>query len=349
MTAGRKPPERPKTSARPRRDSTAPAHTLRLGEVRGQGRAVGFLRRAWEGGRLTHALLFAGPAGVGKLATARGLALGLHCDVAPFDACGTCDACRTIAAGTHPDVHVIGGPVEDRRDISIEQVRELQRELGFRSMSAHPKIGIVNDAERLTLQAQNALLKTLEEPGGHTVLILVAVNAATLTPTILSRCQRVLFDPLPTTDVLAILEAHDRGGTEARALAAFAEGSPGQALAFDPEFFARRRPELLSRLREAHRGGFKALADLAQELTSEHKDLGPVLSVIASWYRDTLRRGLLGDDAELHNADCAAQMPAISTAESLRNLEITYGTMTALRQNANRNLALIRMLLELTS
>jgi DNA polymerase III delta prime subunit len=174
MTAGPTPPAR----ARPRRDGTAPARTLRLGDVRGQGRAIDFLRRAWESRRLTHALLFAGPAGIGKLATARGLALGLHCDVAPFDACGTCAACRTIAAGTHPDVHVITGPVEDRRDISIEQVRELQRDLGFRSMSAHPKIGIVNDAERLTLQAQNALLKTLEEPGGDTVLILVAVNAA---------------------------------------------------------------------------------------------------------------------------------------------------------------------------
>jgi hypothetical protein len=71
--------------------------------------------------------------------------------------------------------------------------------------------------------------------------------------------------------------------------------------------------------------------------------------VIASWYRDTLRRGLLGDDTELHNADLVAQMPAISAEASLRNLEITYATMTALRQNANRNLALIRMLLELTS
>ena len=347
MTAARKPPERPKAS--PRRSSAAPTHTLRLGDVRGQARAIGFLRRAWEGGRLTHALLFVGAAGVGKLATARGLALGLHCDVAPFDACGICNSCRTIAAGTHPDVHVITGPVEDRRDISIEQVRELQRELGFRSMSAHPKIGIVNDAERLTLQAQNALLKTLEEPGGDTVLILVAVNAAALAPTILSRCQRVLFDPLPNADVVAILESHDRDGTEARALAAFAEGSPGQALAFDREFFARQRPEILSRLGEARRGGFKALADLAQELTSAHKDLGPVLDVIASWYRDTLRRGVLGDDAELHNADLAARMPAISTEASLRNLEITYGTMVALRQNANRNLALVRMLLELTS
>jgi DNA polymerase-3 subunit delta' len=336
-------------SARPRRDAPPPQRTLRIGEIRGQQRAIGFVRRAWERGRMAHALLLTGPAGVGKLATARALALGLHCDVQPFDACGACDACRTIAAGTHPDVRVVAGPLAERRDISIEQVRELQRELGFRAMSAHPKIGIVNDADYLTLQAQNALLKTLEEPAGDTVLMLVAVNAAALAPTILSRCQRVTFDPLPAADVVAILEAHGRGAAEARALAAYAEGSPGQALALDAEFFASRRREILTRLATAGRGGFKGLADFAQELAAEDKDLVPVLTVIASWYRDALRRRILGADAELHNPDLAAELPDLGVETSLRNLETTYGTIVALRQNANRNLTLVRMLLQLAS
>ena len=337
-------------SARSRRDAVpVAARLLRFADIRGQTRAIGFLRRAWERRRLAHALLFTGPAGVGKLATARALALGLHCDVAPFEACGTCDSCRTIVAGTRPDVRVVSGPLPDRRDIAIEQVRDLQRELGFRAMSPHPKVGIVNDAECLTLQAQNALLKTLEEPGGDTVLILVAVNAAALTDTILSRCQRIGFDPLPATDVVAILEAHGRGADEARALAAYAEGSPGQALALDPEFFGRRRREILSGLAAAGRGGFKGLADFAQQLVSEEKDLGSALTVIASWYRDALRRRALGDDAELHNADLAADLPQLAITTSLRNLESTYGTIVALRQNANRNVALVRMLLQLAS
>lgn len=334
-------------SARATPRATAETAALRLADIRGQERAIGFLRRARERGRLAHAYLFVGAAGVGKLATARALALGLHCDVAPFDACGACGSCRTIGAGTHPDVHIVSGPLKERRDISIEQVRELQRELAFRSMSAHPKIGIINDADLLTLHAQNALLKTLEEPGGESLLILVSVNAASLTPTILSRCQRIAFDPLSTAAVTEVLVRHGRSAEEAAAIAAYAEGSPGRALALDAEFFAGRRRQLLGRLASLRGAAFHRLAAFAQELGGEEKDLAAALTVIASWYRDALRRELLGANTPLQNADLADQLPATSAPTSLRNLETTYGTILALRQNANRSLALVRMLLAL--
>ena len=109
-----------------------------------------------------------------------------------------------------------------------------------------------------------------------------------------------------------------------------------------------RRREILTRLAEVRRGGFKAVTDFAQELAAEDKDLAPVLTVIASWYRDALRRRVLGADGVLHNADLEEQLPSLPVEASLRNLESTYGTLTALRQNANRNLALVRMLLQLS-
>jgi DNA polymerase-3 subunit delta' len=331
--------------ARPRPALSA---AVRFAAIRGQERAIGFLRRAWEQDRLAHAYLFTGPAGVGKLATARALALGLHCEVAPFDGCGTCPACRTIGAGTNADVRIITGPLRDRRDISIEQVRELQHGLGYCSLSAHPKIGIINDAEGLTLQAQNALLKTLEEPAGSSLLVLVAVNATSLTSTILSRCQRLIFDPLSTQAVTEVLERHGRSGMQTAALAAYAEGSAGRALALDAEFFGTRRREILDRLRGLRGRGFKHLTDFAQELSGEDADLTLVLTVIASWYRDALHRAVLGPGATLQNADLSDQLPVSAAADSLRNLETTYGTITSLRQNANRSLALVRMLLRLT-
>ena len=332
-------------ATRPNIESTPAA--LRFGDLRGHDQAVAFLRRAWERGRLAQAYFFAGVAGIGKLATARALAMGLHCDTAPFDACGACSACRTIAAGTHPDVRVIAGPLAEKRDISIEQVRELQRELSYRSLGSHPKIGIVNDAHLLTIQAQNALLKTLEEPPGNTLLVLIAVNASNLASTILSRCQRVSFHPLTPTAVAEILERHGRPPSEAAAIAAYAEGSPGRALDLDPDFFATRRRELLRRLSGLRAADFRQIAEFAQELATEEKDLGPVLTVISSWYRDALRRLVLGQQAALQNVDLADSLPELPITRSLRNLATTYGTMSTLRQNANRNLALTAMLLQL--
>ncbi len=336
-----------KSNPRPPTTNAPPAPPLRFGEIRGHDEPIAFLRRAWKGGRLAHAYFFTGPAGIGKLATARALALGTHCIDAPFEACGRCESCRTIAVGTHADVRVVLGPLKDKRDISIEQVRSFQRELGFRSLSDHPKVGIINDAHLLTNQAQNALLKMLEEPSGDSLLILVGVNAATLTPTILSRCQRVRFGPIPSDDVAAILEAHGHKRAEATALAAYADGSPGRALTLDREFFTTGRPAILQRLASLRGAGFKQLADVAQELATGDQELGLVMAVIASWYRDGLRRQLLGADEPIQNADLADALPSIDVDSSLRNLETTYATMIALRQNANRNLALTKLLLTL--
>jgi DNA polymerase-3 subunit delta' len=327
--------------------ATATAPLGRFADVRGHERAIAYLRRGWDAKRLAHAFVFTGPEGVGKQMVARALALGLHCETAPFDACGECNACRTIAAGTHPDVRVIAGPADGRRDVSIDQVRDLQRELGFRSLSRHPKVGIINDAHLLTLQAQNALLKTLEEPNGESVLVLITMQASALAATILSRCQRLAFAPLPNADVVAILERHGRSGADAAALAAYANGSPGRALGLDPDLFGRRRRELLSALAGLRGAGFKKLADFAQTLTSEEKDPTAVMALVASWHRDVLRRAVLGPDAELQNADLAQAIGAPRIDASLRNLETTYATMRALRQNANRNLTLIQMLMRL--
>ena len=345
------PARRPTTPSAPATAAPAPA---RFADVRSHDRAIAHLRRGWQTQRLAHAFVFTGPSGVGKRAVARALAAALHCEhvaagasADAFDSCGTCNACRTIAAGTHPDVRVIDGPLEGKRDVSIEQVRELQRELGFRSLSRHPKVGIVDEAHLLTAQAQNALLKTLEEPSGDSVLVLIAVQQSALLPTILSRCQRVSFGPLPTPDVVAILEQHGRPAAEARALAAYANGSPGTALGLDEEFFGKRRRELLGALAGLRGAGFKKLSDFAQTLAGEDKDPTAVLALIASWHRDLMRRAILGDEAELQNADLADVVGTPDVERSLRNLETTYATIRALRQNANRNLTLTQMLMRL--
>jgi DNA polymerase-3 subunit delta' len=243
-------------------------------------------------------------------------------------------------------VRVVPGPLEGKRDISIEQVRELQRELGFRSLSTHPKVGIVDDAHLLTVQAQNALLKTLEEPNGESVLVLVAVQASALLPTILSRCQRVELRAAADADRRRDPHRGGRSAAEARALATYANGSPGPRSSSIPSSSAAA-----ARAPRRARGPARRRVQEARRLRADagRRGQGPggragADRVVAS---RRLRRAVLGPDAELQNADLAEALGTPRVGASLRNLETTYATMRALRQNANRNLTLIQMLMRL--
>src|SRR5512136_2772802 len=191
-------------------------------QIIGQERAVEALRAALRRGGLHHAYLFAGPEGVGKGMAARLLAQAANCERDDGDACGNCPACRKIARGVHPDVLVVeperdmaragrwepkGGRTPSR-DIVVDQVRELvDRRLSLRRFEGRRRFVILDPADAMNPQAQNALLKTLEEPPDDTTLVLVAAGGDALLPTIRSRCLRVAFAPLPASAIEERLRA----------------------------------------------------------------------------------------------------------------------------------------------
>ncbi len=156
---------------------------MSFARVVGHAGAAARLARAAADGRVPAAVLLVGPAGIGKRALADAFAARLLC-AAPGagGACGACAHCTRVGAGTHPDLHLVARDPE-RRDIRIEQVRELTRWLTLQPLMAARKVGVLDDAHCLSEQAQNALLKTLEEPPGAPVLVLVASSAALLLPT----------------------------------------------------------------------------------------------------------------------------------------------------------------------
>ena len=216
-------------------------------EIQHQERAVSILRRALAGGRIHHAYLFEGPEGVGKETAARVLAAGLLCldpRRRPEDEpCGRCDSCRLLKSDNHPDyrlihrgLHKLHPDKSIRSSTGLFLVVDLIRHFLIEPATNRPTLGsrrvfLIRDAERMNEEAQNALLKTLEEPPGAACLILVTAAAARLLPTIRSRCQRIPFDLLPTAFVAEQLQA--RCGTssaQARALAALAEGRLGVAI-----------------------------------------------------------------------------------------------------------------------
>src|ERR1044071_1454522 len=144
-------------------------------EIFGHGKQIEALRSALRIGRLHHAYLFLGPEGIGKRKVALALGKAIHCAAANGDFCCDCANCARIVNANHPDVRVIG-PLPDKKEISIQQVREIERQLSLRSFSGKRKIAIIDPATLMNLSAQNALLKTLEEPPQGSLLILIASN-----------------------------------------------------------------------------------------------------------------------------------------------------------------------------
>lgn len=254
---------------------------------------------AWRKGRLGHAYLFVGPQGIGKHTFARELARALLCE-APTDrlvACGRCPACALVDAGTHPDLSLAYRP-EDKVDFPIETIRELIEHLSLKPARGGRKLAIIDDADDLSAEAANALLKTLEEPPPGSVLILIGgPTPERQFSTILSRCQTVPFAPIRNEDVAEFLR--EKGiADEARLdrLVRVAGGSPGQALALDDESLWQFRKSLLEALQRDTVDAFEMgtrwnlyVEDAGKEAGVRRRRASLVLKLLIGILQDAMR------------------------------------------------------------
>lgn len=223
---------------------------LRFDQVIGHAEAIERLRRDLLGDRLAHAYLFVGPEGIGKAAVARLFGAGTLCKSPDKSSrpCGECIACGKIDRHNHSDFHTLA-PEEGKRWIRIDQVRELQSSMMIRPIESDRRVVIIDGAECMNEAAQNAFLKTLEEPPPGTLIVLVAPGLHQLLPTIVSRCRIEQFGPLSNTELAGILtEKRGLDENEAILIAGLAYGSVGAALSMDIEFVRRARPALFSRI-----------------------------------------------------------------------------------------------------
>ena len=219
-----------------------------FGSFLGNARVVQIVRHALARNRLPHALIFAGPAGVGKRTFALLVAQRINC-LSPHgdEPCGGCRSCVKFATGNHPDVREIK---PEGTVIRIEQIRALINEVAFEPFEAAARFVILDPAEQMKNETANSLLKTLEEPPSRTYLVLITSNPYALLPTILSRCRMLQFGTIPQQEIEEYLIAVQKiDPEEARLSAFFSNGSLGTAISFDSERYRKARKQALDFVR----------------------------------------------------------------------------------------------------
>jgi len=350
--------------------------------ILGQPRAMSALQTALDAGRIFPSLVFHGPIGTGKLATALLVSRALLCSAPEERPCGACRSCRRIGeqALVHPDVRLVMperksdfekgesdegavGPAPQEQQgeaianpvwsVLIDRVRQGIAFLQRRPSESQRSILIVDQAHRMEAPAANALLKTLEEPPPHVVLILLTPSWHALLPTIRSRCQAVPFQLVPRPEIVNFLvESRELPAEEAVLRAGLSDGRIGRALDLDLEQFRRRRESLVAILDDLDRRGDPGIAVARAEAVLQSGDpLDGDLEILMTLLRDVLILGVApAEEGRLINVDMAARLRDLAARIGDRSgtaLEDLETMIESIRHKGNRQLLLENFLIGL--
>ena len=306
--------------------------------------------------RIPHAMLFCGTDGVGKSLVAEALAAAILCHAPVHNqACGHCKACRALAAGTHPDFFQIQPESETKAApaIRIEAVRKLQEEIARIPLLSERRVVIMQEADKMNEAAANCLLKTIEEPSGQIVFILLTSRPSALLDTIISRCMRVEFGILQPEELVAIL--HQQGIEEPLAgkLASIADGSVSKALAMQDEELLNLQAQAFDLASAAGTLGVEQLLQLAKEMSSHSRErLIQWLGFLAMIYRDLLML-YSGSGLPLYNQSDIDRLSSLLNKyhqqELLQLLQLVQDYQKRLGSNVNTQLCLEGFLIRINN
>jgi DNA polymerase-3 subunit delta' len=304
---------------------------MSFSSILGHERPLKVLRNALASGRVPQSYLLWGPDGVGKERAALEVARALLCADAGAlvraEGCGACPSCHRVEAGEHSDLHRVAAA---GASLTIQEIRALQEALGYQAFERGRKVAIIRDAFRMTREASNALLKTLEEPPDGTHIFLLTHHRNQLLPTLVSRCQVLRFDPVPQALVRRLLEERGVEASRAERLAEYSDGCPGAVLAEESEELAVLADEVGEAWRGLPRMGVAARFALAGRWAGDKDRLGRRLDALERELQARVRGAALGggDDA-------------------LGDLQGLFRVRRLLEQNVNAQLALDALFLGL--
>ena len=332
---------------------------MSFNQIFGQDKPKQIIKKAVQGNSLTYAYLFYGQESIGKKKVAIELAKSLNCiSSINGDPCDKCGSCQKIESKTHPDFFFVEPekktPTAKYKIIDVDAIRELQRKLAYHPYEGKLKVAVIDDADLMSASAANSFLKTLEEPPSSTILILISSSPFKLLPTIISRCQKIQFQPLSPENIKKILkETVTEEMTEDFSLdfrAIRSRGSVKKALAEDIENIANIREEIVSLLENISFDHMDIVFSHAKSWARQSDQWETILNELMELVRDLafFRSGC--SDSKVFNRDIAAKLKPLAARKSVRSwLEIfnaIHTTKAALSKNANAQLFFENMLID---
>ena len=320
-------------------------------EIIGQERPVRILQSSLKKGDVSHAYLFYGPEGIGKRLTALNFAKALNCLSLDDDSCGECIHCKKFDNKNFPDFLVIE-PADG--SIKIDIIRELQRKISYRPYEGKFKVIFIHGAEEMTLGAANSFLKTLEEPPGATVFILVCHNFNLLLPTIISRCQKIQFNLIPVKTIKDILIKENQITSEdAHLMASYSQGRLGKALEMGVRDTIEMRNEILDLIQGVSFDEMDLILKKNKAWSSDKENLEIILASILNIVRDMAVLKGAKNEKLIANLDVKDKLISLIRVSNINQLIFLFysieETIRHFKRNINAQLLLDTLMIKMCS
>ena len=320
-------------------------------EILGNEMVKDHFKKAIQNHKISHAYILTGEAGMGRKSIANAFAMTLLCEKGGSGPGIICHSCKQVMSGNHPDLIYVTH--EKPGSIGVDDVREqINDTIMIRPYSSYYKIYIVDEAEKMTVQAQNALLKTIEEPPSYAVIILITTNQEAFLPTILSRCVQMKLKPLKDFTIKSYLTQNLHiAEKDADICAAFARGNLGKAIHLaSSDEFKELFQKVMVLVKNVGTMDISMLLDCIREMKEQNFDIGEVLDLMQLWYRDVLMFKVTKDMNLLIFKDEYKMINETGEKVDYAGLEAILAAIDTARTrlNANVNMELAMELLLLT-